>query len=247
MKKTILLLITLACISCSKSDSESNDSSSILLKKTVHSTGNFTTEYIYDGNKLLRINTSAGVYVFHTYSGNLIMKAGQYYNNDQRITETIYTYNIDNKIISTKTTDYQSATGVFTTLYSYNADGTISYEEYSGDATNQNTLIRTGKIWRNNEGEISKIETYQNGVLVFRKENTYDDKNASFKNIIGFDKLLLSDSGNKRNIVTSKTYDANGVLTTGYSNQITYNSNDYPSGMTTTLNTGSTSTVQYYY
>jgi hypothetical protein len=246
MKKTILFLITLACISCSKSDSESNDSSSILLKKTVNSTGNFTTEYIYDGNKLLRINTSAGVYVLHTYSGNLIMKAGQYYNNDQRITETIYTYNADNNISSAKTIDNQGSIGN-TTLYNYNADGTISYEEYSGDATNQNTLIRTGKIWRNNEGEISKIETYQNGVLVFRKENTYDDKNASLKNIIGFDKLLLSDSGNKRNIVTSKTYDANGALTSGYSNQITYNSNNYPSSMTTTLNTGSTSTVQYYY
>ena len=118
---------------------------------------------------------------------------------------------------------------------------------YKGDFSSQNTLSRTGKMWLNSDGEIFKTEVYQNSVLTHRKENTFDTGNSVIKNVTGFDKLFLSDSGKKFNLISSQTYDSNNVLTNGYSDVVTYDQNNYPTVSERTLSTGSISTTKYFY
>ncbi|WP_394758645.1 hypothetical protein [Flavobacterium sp.] len=252
MKRIVLILsiVTLAFTSCSKSEDDSVqsvDSNNILLKKSISANGSSssTLEYVYSDNKLLRININSGSYITHTYTGDLITRGAQYNNNVLSV-ETIYEYDSNNKMISAKSLSYDNLIAS-KIVYNYNLDGTIQYEVYRGNFSSQNTLSGTGKMWLNSDSEIFKKEEYQNGVLTYRKENTFDTGNSVFKNVTGFDKLFLSDSGKKRNLISSQTHDSNNVLVTGYSDVVTYNQNNYPTSAIRTLRTGSTSTIQYFY
>ncbi|WP_147298233.1 hypothetical protein [Flavobacterium aquicola] len=132
-------------------------------------------------------------------------------------------------------------------VYVYNSDATISFTESSVALTDQNTT-KTGKIWLNEEGEVSKIEEYKDNVLFSKREYTYDDKNNISRNIIGYNKLFLIDVlGITHNILTYKRYDSNNVLNSGYSNKYTYNSDNYPVSRVETSNSGSVYTIEYLY
>ena len=85
MKKIGLAFSALLLIlsSCSSSDS-SSPSSGTLLDKVIETYDDGTVEtfnYIYNGNKIVRITTDFGQETVYTYAGDLIVKEEAYFDD----------------------------------------------------------------------------------------------------------------------------------------------------------------------
>lgn len=243
MKKTLFLLSTslLVLFSCSSDDNSSDTSLSqnLLLKKTVENDalfGNSTTNYTYDGNKIVEINRYEQESDVYTYTGNLITKIEKfqihYSGTPDMETELLTTdsfgYNSNNQLIEFKTT-YPDSEKERITAYVYNNDNTVSFKQneyYPGEETK---LLKTGIITIEN-GEISKLQVIKT-FDSFTDNYTYDTKNSFFKNVLGYDKLIFthiigiqgsSNSGETVLAGISHNFVNNGEL------QYTYNSDNYP-------------------
>jgi hypothetical protein len=204
-----------------------------LLKKTVAVINGGTTEitgdYIYNGNKLVKIVSSDGKEVVYTYTGNLITERA-FYTNGVLNTKELFEYNATNQLITLKRVSPNNIIQ-YRAVYVYNVDGTVSVTGYKGDLIAQSSVIKSRKVFFLN-GQVSKIETYVtvNGSVVTNTANyTFDNKNTPFRNILGFDKLTYHDAalnGNPQNIT--------GISYTGSSPansdkiQYTYNAIGYP-------------------
>ncbi len=249
--------------SCSKDDTitevPQTSKSFILPKKIVEDNGRgsiSTAILTYDGNKILQY-TQDNQKSIYTYTGDLITKVESY--DGATITfQSIYSY-LNNKLATVTNTEtiINSTTGVTTvyknkTFYTYNPDGTVLEESYKIDNT-------TGLETKNNR---SSVNTYANGNLVktvststnistytdgngnlvtdtYVNKTTetfeYDTKNTYTKNILGFDKLLFSESS-LNNLV--KTAYLSESTTNGVANPTSpatvniyifkYNPNGYP-------------------
>ncbi|MEO8516533.1 MAG: hypothetical protein ABI426_07305 [Flavobacterium sp.] len=269
MKKFILPILFLVLVGCSNDNNDipvnNNTSSAVLVKKVVtgyNGRSDLVVDLMYDGNKLIRTNAntlpgmsgimSIHLYTLYTYTGDLITKESKYYiSNNALYEEVSFQYDNSDKLIS-QITIYSPSAYAEKTLYIYNTDGTVTYETHSGNATSQTNLSGTGKFWFDNDGEITRVEDYQNGALLKRKDMTYDVKNGAYKNITGYDKLLSSYGENGPfNVTTSSSYDANLVFTYGESLQFVYDANDYPVSSVTTQNLPGNPTApfitQYFY
>ncbi len=263
MKKITYFLsaLTLLLNSCSHdiepnmppSDSSTNPTnptnptpSSVLLKKTIsNETGTDITSILtYNGNKIVSIvDNSPEVDLFFTYTGDNITKL-EYKLNDGTIDQVDnYSYDTGGRIISMVSLQPNANWGNKET-YSYNNDGTVSVNYYSGDLISQTNLDQTGKIYFTN-GEVSKIELFDDlgnpdDVIVYG----YDNKINPLKNITGYSKLNFCYSiadGINHNI-TSENSTANGL--TSYT--FVYESNDYPK-LATETHGGNSSTTQFFY
>jgi hypothetical protein len=222
--------------SCSSGDGSNSGSSAILCKKMV--VGTFVFDYIYNGNKIDRSMVNGQLYEKYYYTGDLITKKEVYFDNQLRL---IITYTYDNGKLATRlfvdlNPDLDpSITEAKKTIYTYNSNDTVSYEEYSGTASDQNTFSGTGIITLLN-GQVIKSET-PNGITLI----TYDDKNYPWKNVTGFDKLIASNNvviqGNN-NVITIQ-YPNNQINTNYYE----YNDQGYP----IISYTNPSNPVQYYY
>jgi hypothetical protein len=227
--------------SCSSEDGSNNDSSTILCKKQVN--GTFVLDYIYNGNKMDRIMANGQLNTKYYYTGNLITKNEGYIDNQLRWITT-YTYE-NGKLASRLFVDLNpdpdpSITSGLKTIYTYISNDTISYENYSGTATEQDTLISMGEITLLN-GQVVQNEG-PDGITIA----TYDNKNSPFKNVTGFDKLNPSNNvviqGN--NNVSTIQYPNNQIVTYYYQ----YNEQGYPISSYIIGSSGSSSnTTQYFY
>ncbi|HSD14889.1 MAG TPA: hypothetical protein VLB74_09600 [Flavobacterium sp.] len=259
MKKLIYAFSALALLfaSCSSdSDSSSNDSSAtVLLKKIIETDwdGAVTTSILtYNGDKLQRITNDDGTYEVYTYSGDLITKSESFDENDARYEAFVYTYNSESKLIEAKWLDYLGEGGGSSkVLYTHNSDGTVSYEEFTGDVSSQTEFYREGKIYSD------KIEEYApefdgTPAHTITHTYTYDDKNQPMKNVKGYDKIwfAFTDYGtNYLNNMTSNLHTTTlGVNQPISSTVYTYNSQNYPITETETQQ-GSEHViaVQYFY
>jgi hypothetical protein len=246
----IFLLVFSSCSNDNnQEDSAVNDS--VLLKKAVMKNGASTDffEYSYDGKKLARISYDSGNNDFSTftYNGDVINGSKRFGSNNDLLFERVYEYDSKQRMISLSTVseihDYGDKT-----VFVYNSDGTISFKKYLGDFVNQTKLDKTGKIWLNAEGETMIVEEYQDSVLLSKTEFTYDDKNNTIKNIVGFNKIfLLGEQGKIHNILTCKKFDSNNFLSYSYSNRYTYNSANFPVSVITTFEDGSVGSTEWVY
>lgn len=243
MKKIIYLLsITFLLLqSCSSGDGSNSGSSTILCKKQVN--GTFVLDYIYNGNKMDRIMANGQLNTKYYYTGNLITKNEGYIDNKLR---WITTYTYENGKLSTRLfVDLNpdpdpSITSGLKTIYTYNSNDIISYEQYFGSATEQNTYDSTGIITLLN-GQVVQNEG-PNGITLV----TYDNKNSPFKNVTGFDKLMpafLYGAYQINNPITIEYY--NNSSTTFY---YQYNEQGYPISWYAINSSGSSSnSTQYFY
>jgi hypothetical protein len=248
MKKILCLFSALTLVlisSCSSDDSSSSDSSGIvLLKKTIRTDSDglkITTNFTYDGNKLVSIVDNSGDgNTYYTYTNDLIIK--EVYKLPDGTVEQINTYEYDtNKrlvvFVRSEPIDELGTKHV----YIYNADGTISIKDYIGDDKSQTVFNGEGKITFTN-GEITSITTDYSP----DKAYTYDDKNNPMKNVIGLDKIAFEDSdasGIFHNIVSEKDTESNEVVGTYV---FTYNSDNYPVKSIDTEH-GEKTTTEYFY
>lgn len=254
MKKLALVFSALVLIltSCSSSDDDAAtlEPSPVLLKKIIDVDpidGNITTLLTYNGNKITGSSSDDGTSLAFTYTGDLITKL-DYFTGTTLDQRELYTYNSNNKLVTFVRLNYDLPTSGVKETYVHNADGTISYSRYLGDAVSQTQLTYTGKAFFTN-GEISKVEKYYTigGVNTTQTTNyTYDDKNNPFMNITGYSALTFTDSfadGVMHNVLT-EVHVSNSAsnLTSTY----TYNSSNFP---ITSSETGSFGTInsQYFY
>lgn len=257
MKKLIFAFsaLSLVFVSCS-SDADplpviepvdtTGSTSSILIKKRIHTEPGSPPEtynYIYNGNKLLKITDGFGESNI-TYSGNLITKV-EHFDNTLILEESDhFTYNSSNKMIANVSKHVISDTG-YKEIYLYNSDGTITANKYQGNATTQTTFTGSYKLFLQNN-EVVKCEEYNSTGSLFNTINyTYDGKNNPFKNIIGWSNVSFTKDrlgGIFQNVVTEVSNFNN------FNNTYTYNSSNFPTLETTKDNSNVTqSTTQYFY
>jgi hypothetical protein len=251
MKKFALAFSALFMIltSCS-SDSSSSSSSEVLLKNEIVTDASdgssYTMTYTYSGTNLTKISyDDDGSYDKVYYTGDLITKIEYFDDADVLEERTTYTYNSDSKLTSYVSVDYINDNGE-REVYTYNADGTVSGVSYNGDSVTQTTPGSTRTITFSNGEVISEVSTSGSGSNI---TYTYDTKNHPYKNIKGFDKIgAYSDSDNigvTHNLLTR--VQTSGTFTNTQNYSYTYNSDNYPLTMSSSVLGVVQETVQYIY
>jgi hypothetical protein len=245
MKKILCLFgaLTLLLTSCSSDDNESNDNTdAVLLKKTIitDSEGDAVTSiYTYDGNKIVSIVDDSGdVNEYYTYTGNLITKLEYRFPDGSIDQVNTYTYNAEGKLVTFVRTQTNY---VHKEVFTYNADGTVTAESYSGDSESE-LMEGTVNTIKFVNGEVSEIISpdASNEEHVY----TYDTKNNPMKNVIGMDKIAFIDgegNGVKFNILTDTSEDELWTNST-----FTYNDNGYPTKEVDT-GTDSLGNTEFFY
>ena len=227
MKKCIYLLsvVILIFTSCT-SDSDNSDDSFALIKKmvTVSNGSTRTTVFTYDGAKLKTILVD-NFRLEHTYSGDHIVNIKRY-AGELLEGETFYEYDNLGRV-STELFVYYVGDFSQKNIYSYNTNNTISFEMLSGDQFSQSPNGKSGLVTQGTNGEILKVEVFNQGVLVNSDVYTYDAKNNPFKNIIGYAKLPVNTDKifnmlTSANLNTNQEDDSNSIF------EYTYNSSNFP-------------------
>lgn len=227
MKNSLFFLcaLVLTLFSCS-SDSESSEESLLLIKKIVTVSNDIerTTSFTYNGAKLNTIEVD-GYVLEHTYSGDNIVNVKRY-SGGALEGETFYEYDNLGRVSSELFVYYF---GDFSqkNIYTYNSNNTISYEMLSGDQFSQSPNGNSGLITQGSNGEILKIQVFNQGAVLNSDVYTYDTNNNPFKNIVGYDKLPVN-TDKIFNVTTSAYFNANQETNTNSIFEYTYNSNNFP-------------------
>jgi hypothetical protein len=246
MKKIVYLIgfVALLIASCSSSDSAVINENDVLVKRSIktYAGGGSVTmvDHIYNGKKAVKSTDSNGNYELYTYTGDLITQVRNYNSSDVLVDTETFTYNSDTKLVSYVRANVTANTGVRQT-YVYNVNDTVSTTTYSGDATSQVTLTGTGIIAISG-GEVV-MQTSSGGAT---HTYTYDIKNNPFKNVTGFDKIMViggvSTGGVQHNILTDD--DSSGYV---YNFAYTYNAADFPTTSARSEGTDLIFTTEYIY
>lgn len=233
MKKITLLLSVFALVltSCSDNDdtptaNPTTSNSDVLIKKRIFTETGFpaeTTTYTYNGKKLVKATSDLYGYTNFTYTGDLITKVEDYSTSNELELSKVYTYNSSDKLLTVTYKDFISNDGM-KFVFTYNAGGTVSYDEYIGDVTSQPDFNGSYKMFFQNN-EVIKLEQYSpTGVLQQTRTYTYDGKNNPYKNIIGWAQLQYDHyhlGGAFQNAINRNVP---GFMTTNFD---TYDSNNF--------------------
>ncbi|MCB6062606.1 hypothetical protein [Flavobacterium psychrophilum] len=212
LKLTILALLTLLTISCSKdSDSPTSDLTNKKPKKwtRINSSGtSFVYLLEYSGNKLTKANLNGSDILFTYNSDNKLIKileAGQ-------IKNLTYTNNNLTK------KEGQIIGGLLTIIFSYNNTNQVIKTESYRDLT---TLTKTVLYEYDTNSNVKKSTSSSETII-----RTFDDKNHPFKNVItGVELGILRnewDGNYINNPVTAKN------ATTNYTISYEYDSDNFP-------------------
>ncbi len=255
MKKLLSLLSAVLFVfaSCSKDDNnESSDPvSSILVKKitTIDGKGNSSSEsYLYNGNKIISMTEDDGSVTKYTYTGDLITKIDEIAKDGSLNYTTAYSY-INGKIDSAIGND-DDDTYYYKTKYTYNQDGTVSYDSFRGVTSTgvEEEYGATGK-YTFKDGNIVKLEVSYYG-REYSYIYEYDTKNNPLKNVLGYNLLLDDVSFNYNNIIKETSTFTSETKTDTFEevNTYKYNENNYPTEKITKFSgSNDTETVQYVY
>lgn len=260
MKKLLYVFSALALlfVSCSSEDTPEDTSStaSVLLKRIVETDPDgivSTATITYSGNKIVKMSFDDGTYENYTYTGDLITKSESFDENDDLYESFIYVYDSNGKLTESRWLDYVSPSGSSKQVYVYNADGTISFQEFLGDVDSQTNFYREGKIYANKYEEYVPEEVGSYPAHTITHTFTFDDKNQPMKNVTGFDKTWFAFSGygiNSANNITSDLHtNTLGVYQPITSTVYTYNSQNYPitEAETNHTNSDEVTNIQYFY
>lgn len=225
-----LLSCLTVLVSCNNDDEKSPEKKLILPKsiisKSVNGSYTSVTNFLYDGNKILKISSSnkRNEYV---YEGDKIVKETKYSSEsgiELKISETSFTYENDKLVVVDKISEGTR----FKYLYIYNEDGTVNREEYLiNDKMGKELKTPTLQTLSFTEGNLTKIESYYEYDSITFSETylfNYDTSNSAFKNILGLKYLL-----NEGNLDTIGSFSAINNLnrvshyTTCQSDNIKYN------------------------
>ena len=233
---------------------------SMLVKKIVESEPDgttFTTEYTYVGKKISEITESDGKRTEITYEGDLITKEEEFNATDILLTRTTYVYDISENLVSyvdvtfDNDGDANDDSSGERWVYVHNANGTISYEEFIGDATSQTTHYIDGTITTNQYIE-NNVDPITMVAQVFTDTFTFDTKHNPYVNVIGYDKIYFAASDSPLNFVNNELSQTDQIDSNAAylleSTSYTYTANNFPLTETITDRNGEvTGTANYTY
>lgn len=237
MKKLLCLFAFSAVLlsSCSSSDSSSTPltESDVLVTKTVEHYANdnstVTTNFTYNGKKIVSSVDTDGFTETYTYTGDLISSIKEYDDTNTLLVEEMFTYNGSGQLVTYLLKDFDT-NHWRKELFVHNSNNTISYMVYKGDNVEQTNLTETGTIHLTN-GEVAQIDfNLISPSITGARIYTYDTKNNPYKNITGVDKINFVNEeaiGVSHNILTdhyTSTFPTDEMYTTTY----TYNSLNFP-------------------
>lgn len=242
MKKIMYAFSALIVVltSCSNDENPTANPPNVLLKKKIEIYNNgseLTTDYSYDGNKLVTESSSNGTYKY-TYSGDLITGIETFNSNDDLIRAKVFTYNSEGKLSSGIDKDFMNDYA-FKETYTYNSYGTATITWYYGNLTAQTQPGGWDYKYYYANGEVIK-----KGYLYNEATYTYDNKNNPYKNITGIGNVqnsFGSVNGISQNVAINSEYGQNFI------NEYTYNSNFYPTVETKKEDGVTVKTTQYFY
>lgn len=255
MKKLLYLLTAslLVFTSCSKDDNDSSDpASSILVKKITDidiDGSSSTRNYIYNGNKIVSITDEDSSVLKYTYTGDFITKIEEIDKNGNLAVTTDYTYT--NGKLANEIQKAPNATYYYKTKYTYNADGSVSYDNFRGTLAtgDEQEYGATGKFTFK-DGNMVKLEVsyYGNDSLHVYE---YDAKNHPLKNVTGLG-LLFDDETLVNNIVKETSTSGSGanIHTSVTTYTYKYDANNFPTEKVESYQSGSsvsTQTTHYEY
>ncbi|WP_035651895.1 hypothetical protein [Flavobacterium sp. ASV13] len=246
-----LLAIIFILNSCS--NEEYNYSVNTILPKTVktiysdHPKDNFSTDFIYDGNKIVSIRNKNEKRDYE-YEGNNIVKEtvySLYKGEETKYAETNYSYKNDSLKTVTKFLNGEK----IRYDYSYNNNGSITKEVYNLDNnTSKESKKSEKKLITIINGNIANLESDwgDDYDVISISKYEYDTNNNAFKNIAGLNLLLDQfslDSGislsSNNNIKRYKVNYKQGLLSNiafepyWFKMEYEYNKNGYPIKKTT--------------
>ena len=227
MKKVFLFLgaLSIATISSCSSDDDSSTNppatTDVLVKREVYQQAgadgfNFTSDFNYNGKKLVSVVSNDGYVENYTYTGNLITKVESFLDGEIDLTETM-TYNTEGQLIS------------YSELFAGDSSATVYNFVYNSDDTVTKTQVGTGftTTYSFSNDEISQVVQSTGTTYTY----TYDTKNSPFKNITGYAAIADLTAGDHelhgkaRNILSI----LNETSTQNYmTNAFIYNANGYP-------------------
>lgn len=255
MKKLLYLFAAslLVFTSCSNDDNNSSDpASSILVKKRIYINDkgvSSSEDIVYNGNKIVSITGQDGSVFKYTYTGELITKTEEI--DAKGVVGYTTEYSYTNGKLATSIDRNTDSELYYKTKYIYNADGTVSYDNFRGTVATgvEEAYGATGK-YTFKDGNLVKLE-----VSYYGEDRShvyeYDTKNNPFKNVIGIS-LLFDDETAVNNIVKETGISGSGanistnVITYSYK----YDANNYPTEQVKSYPSGdsvSTNTTQYVY
>jgi hypothetical protein len=162
-----------------------------------------TTDFNYEGYKIVNFVDSDGNSAVFTYSGNIINEI-KYYEGTTLTQDDLFTYNAQGQITS-HTMQIPASDYATREDYTHNADGSVSYTSWFGTIESQTSPDLSGKLFFSN-GEVIKRETYIGSSLASQETFAYDDKNNPWRNVIGLNQAFVYQGeidGVLRNLLTT--------------------------------------------
>lgn len=241
MKKLLTLVSAFALVltSCSSEDDSSSSSNApVLVTKTIESGDSgpsITTNFIYDGNKLIEWNDSDGERETFVYdSSGKITSGNSYYGGTFSIE---YSYDSQDRLIEIKDNDTEE---IFE--YVYNSNGTITENRKDFDLILEETRTYTF-LNGNITNELTEFPFGGSSNSIY----TFDTNNNPFINMHVPYELFLEYFEENKNNVLSSTIDNDPDSFESFTCTYNFNSNGYPTLKTITYGDGSVDTIEYFY
>ena len=263
MKKLILgLSLAFLAIGCSSNDDDASvPAEETLVLPTKLFNSDDTGTFKYNGNKVSEINW-VDYKVVCEYNGNLITRMIDYDAAGAKETTTDFTYSNDKliKVIFVEGNVNE------TTTYSYPNTNTVNATVTRTSTSQGSPVVYKDVItYTLDNGNVvsEEMNYYVNGTLKGKisATYTYDDKNTAYKNILGFDKIMIysfdgdeNTVGRNNLLIKNHTNTPVGSSVSKYKNvnTITYSAAGYPTQIITNqydasnqLNSTSTDFYEY--
>ncbi|WP_303319165.1 hypothetical protein Q4Q34_16420 [Flavivirga abyssicola] len=251
LKKLLIFGLCISLFACSSESTDTPDeptNDSTLLKKTIETYDDevITTNYTYDGNKLISVISDDGYKFEYIYENGILVRVNSYVDGELDGYTTI-SYNQNEKIANYILHIINDITEKY--VFTFNSDNTVTESRYIGDLNSQTNFQNTTTYSYTGENITNLTNTG------YELSYQYDNKNGIYKNIHAIEVLNLLSidfgalNGNTNN-PTSIIDNNNGNIaseTFGY----TYNESDYPKTANYTSKykgvTDDTSTIQFFY
>ncbi|SCY83640.1 hypothetical protein [Flavobacterium caeni] len=194
--KKLLFLLAVVAVSCDSGadltpyDPNATLTTTLLSKiiETDDSGNEVTTEFNYEGYKIVNFVSSDGGSAVFIYSGNIISQI-KYFQGTTLEQTDLFNYNAQGQITS-HTMQIHESDYATREDYVHHLDGSISYTVWFGTIDSQPDSDLSGKLFFEN-GEVVKQETYLNGSLSMSETYTYDANNNPLRNVIGLNQAFL--------------------------------------------------------
>lgn len=214
--------------SCSSDDSSSDSNTETVLKPTKivymrpDNSVIYVSDFKYDGNKIVSTTDDDGYVMKYTYTGDVITKVEEFELITILKTTREFTY-LNGKMV-TETQKEPNDNRYFEIKYTYNPDGTISYNGKQINSAPGSIVTSSGKYTYKN-GNLIKDEFIFNGQVTDEVLTEYDVKKNPMSNVLGMNLLLSwSVTASSNNVVKSTQYSTGYETTFSY----LYNNNDFP-------------------